>query len=187
MKLVNLVLVSLLAFAAGWIGFMLGEHRIELADMRDSQTALLEGLSRQVDDLAQRSEGRPAMALEKFAQADAPTADSSRDVAQALAGMQATLASMAREQPTMAGLDTAPAAVRDEAQLAAWAAQLRQDPAAWRAHFGWSYESALSHLGAPDDVLHDDGAVCWSYKAGADGFTLRFVDGGLVGASVAER
>ena len=187
MKLVNLVLVSLLAFAAGWIGFMLGEHRLELADMRDSQTALLEGLSRQMDDLAQRFEDRPAHAREKAARADGEPADSSREVAQALAGMQATLASMGREQPTMAGLDSAPAVARDDAALATWAGQLREDPTAWREHFGWSYESALEHFGVPDEVLHDGSAVSWAYKAGIDGFTLRFVDGGLVGAAAAER
>jgi len=188
MKLVHLILVCLLAFAAGWIGYMLGEQRLELADLRDSQTALLEGLSRQVDDLAQRFEDRPARAREQAAQADAAAAaDSSREMAKELAGLHVKLAALSNDSSGMAGLDAAPAAKRDDAALAQWAAQLRHDPEAWREKFGCSYERALATFGAPDDVLQDDGAVCWSYSTESDGFTLRFVDGGLVGASAAER
>jgi len=189
MKLVNLVLVTMLAFAAGWIGYMMGEQRLELADLRDSQTALLEGLSRQVDDVAQRFEGRPALAREtSAAAADAPAGDSEHEMAKALYTLQDTLAAMSHKQTGMAGLDTVPAAPRDDAALAAWAGKIGHDPGAWRECFGWSYARALSTFGAPDSVSPDSGAVCWTYTpASADGFTLSFVDGGLVGAWASAR
>jgi len=203
MKLVHLTMVCLLAFAAGWIGYMLGEQRLELSDLRDSQTALLEGLSRQVDDLAQRFEGKPALAddgssvaADPMDASDAPVApaaapeptDSMHAMAAALSGVQDSLAAMSQERSSMAGLDAVPAAPRDDAALAAWAGKIGHDPAAWRECFGWSYARALSTFGAPDSVAPDAGAICWTYTpASADGFTLSFVDGGLVGAWASAR
>ena len=200
MKLVHLTMVCLLAFAAGWIGYMLGEQRLELSDLRDSQTALLEGLSRQVDDLAQRFESQPALAddgsTETADATDAPTApaaapasaDPMRAMATALTGLQKSVTAMSSEHSGMAGLDSVKAAPRDDAALAAWAGKISHDPGAWRECFGWSYARALATFGAPDSVAPDSGSVCWTYTpASADGFTLSFVDGGLVGAWASAR
>ncbi|HEX5008893.1 MAG TPA: hypothetical protein VFY71_00730 [Planctomycetota bacterium] len=200
MKLVHLTMVCLLAFAAGWIGYMLGEQRLELSDLRDSQTALLEGLSRQVDDLAQRFDGeRTALAddgsSDAAEQMDAPAtaapaapSDPMRAVAVALTSLQSSMTEMSHQRSGMAGLDAVSAAPRDEAALAAWAGTIGRDPGAWRACFGWSYARALSTFGAPDSVSPDGGAVCWTYTpASASGFTLSFVDGGLVGAWASAR
>ena len=200
MKLVHLTMVCLLAFAAGWIGYMLGEQRLELSDLRDSQTALLEGLSRQVDDLAQRFEGRPALAddgssrdVETADAVDTPAAapastDPMHAMATALTGLQKSMTAMSRQHNGMAGLDSVKAAPRDDAALAAWAGKIGHDPGAWRECFGWSYARALATFGAPDSVSPDSGAVCWTYSPGsADGFTLSFVDGGLVGAWASAR
>ena len=200
MKLIHLTLMCLLAFAAGWIGYMLGEQRLELSDLRDSQTALLEGLSRQVDDLAQRYEDRPALAFDGStdaadatastgapAAAPAPT-DSMHAMATALSGLQSSLKAISRQRSGMAGLDAVPAAPRDDSKLSEWSAKLGRDPSAWRECFGWSYARALSTFGAPDNVSQDGGAVCWTYTpASADGFTLSFIDGGLVGACASAR
>lgn len=65
MKFVHVLLVGLLAFACGWIGFLLGDQRMELSRLRDSHTTLLEGLSRQVDDLSHRMDGGAALARER--------------------------------------------------------------------------------------------------------------------------
>lgn len=65
MKFVHVLLVGLLAFACGWIGFLLGDQRMELSRLRDSHTSLLEGLSRQVDDLSHRLDDAPALARER--------------------------------------------------------------------------------------------------------------------------
>ncbi len=64
MKFVHVLLVGLLAFACGWIGFMLGDQRLELSHLRDSHTTLLEGLSRQVEEVSRRLDDAPAMARE---------------------------------------------------------------------------------------------------------------------------
>lgn len=200
MKLVHLTMVCLLAFAAGWIGYMMGEQRLELSDLRDSQTALLEGLSRQVDDLAQRFDEQPALAddgssedaagMQASVASAAPAApdDSMNAMAAALTGLQDSVDAMSHQHSGMAGLDSVRAAKRDDAALAAWAGKIGHDPGAWRECFGWSYARALSTFGAPDSVTPDGGAVCWTYSpASADGFTLSFIDGGLVGAWASAR
>src|SRR5262245_27923237 len=198
MKLVHLTMVCLLAFAAGWIGYMLGEQRLELSDLRDSQTALLEGLSRQVDDLAQRFEDQPALADDGSSDSAAasvaqsapvaPAADSMHAMAAALSGLQSSVTEMSHQRTGMAGLDSVKAAPRDDAALTAWAGKIGHDPGAWRECFGWSYARALSTFGAPDSVSPDGGAICWTYTpAAADGFTLSFIDGGLVGAWASAR
>ncbi len=65
MKFVHVLLVGLLAFACGWIGFMLGDQRMELSRLRDSHTTLLEGLSRQVEEVSRRLDETPALARER--------------------------------------------------------------------------------------------------------------------------
>ncbi len=67
MKFVHVLLVGLLAFACGWIGFLVGDQRVELSHLRDSHTSLLEGLSRQVEEVSRRLDAGPALAREREA------------------------------------------------------------------------------------------------------------------------
>ena len=203
-------LLIALAFAVtcGWMGYVVGEARGDLTATRDSHTALLEGLSRQVDQLGEQvahaSEGFPGFArsvpqpVERPAPAPQPapppaaqaalplTVDAAAELHDAVTELRRAVDALAGASSVLArGPQDGPAPPADLAALKANAIS-RSTEEVMGEHFGWSPRDLLARYGRPDQVRAEDRYVYWSYDVPLQGgataqAVFKFLDGALIG------